>query len=526
MVRSGRFRLQVGILGLGLVLAGGLPAAVGANEVFIGVGQDIQSVVNANPAGTTYRLEAGIHRLQSIQPKSGDTFIGDYGATLRGSKVLDPAQAQQAGSLFYWDGQSHRTASPITWGEIAQEGHEREVFFGNELFLDGQRYRHVNEFSQVNQPGTWYFDYDNDRIYMYGNPAGRTVETSVSTRAFDLGNTEGVTIENLYIQQYANRARPEQGALHTADSVGATFRHVELSYNHAGGLQVGRNMTVENSRFAYNGQIGVSGSASSTPVYFRNNEVAYNMQLGYNPGWEGGATKFVRSVNGVYENNWIHNNNGFAFWWDIGNEGDIIRSNLVEGDTQSRGIFYEISGNPDNPTQIYWNIVRNTDDSGIHISNSTAVEIFENAVWGSPSAIVASENNRSPHLNLLEIRDNELAGIFSQIRLFGSVGDGFRVEEIDGNRYLFGANDFWWFGDRHGSSIDFQQWVAHGNDLNGVFLASGDLPQLPGHATPFTFSHYGPIPEPTSLGLLGAGGLFLMMRRQRGRCLERLRAGG
>ena len=50
----------------------------------ISVGQSIQSAVNANPEGTTFVIKAGVHRRQSVKPKSRMTFIGEPGAVLDG----------------------------------------------------------------------------------------------------------------------------------------------------------------------------------------------------------------------------------------------------------------------------------------------------------------------------------------------------------------------------------------------------------------------------------------------------------
>ena len=465
--------------------------------VRIEVGDDFQAVVDANPPGTIYKIARGIHRLVSVKPEDGDRIIGEYGAILRGSKVLEAADAHQdedREDLFYWEDQDQQSVSPMEWGAAANEGHEREVYYGNELFVDGERYRHVQDLEGVDRPGTWYFDYEAGRIYMHGDPTDRLVETSVTTVAFDLDGTRNVTIENLYIQHYTNAIRP-QGVIRARESQHATIRYVDISYNHAAGLQVGQHMTVENSRFTHNGQIGVVGSASHQPVYFRFNEVAYNLALGFEAGAEGGAVKFVHSRNGLYEHNWIHSNNGYAFWWDIGNRGDVIRSNLVEGGSQRRGIFYEISGRSGNPARIYWNIVRDNDESGIHISNSTNVSIFENAVSGSPVGIVASENNRSPHLNEFRIWSNEIAGVEAQIQIYGSAGDAHRVELIDGNIYR-GGNVFRWLN-QHG--LSFEQWRGVGHDGDSAFEESG-APQLPEHAIPFTRNHYGPIDEPALNG--------------------------
>ena len=58
-------------------------------------GTDIQRVVDAHPGRTTFCLKAGVHAIASaITPKSGNTFVGEYGAILDGTgwKTTDPTQ--------------------------------------------------------------------------------------------------------------------------------------------------------------------------------------------------------------------------------------------------------------------------------------------------------------------------------------------------------------------------------------------------------------------------------------------------
>ena len=80
------------------------PTAVGpqstitcpAGAVSILPGQFIQSFVNLNPGGTTFCLAAGVYNLTSaITPKTGDVFVGEYGAILDGSgwSTSDDTQA-------------------------------------------------------------------------------------------------------------------------------------------------------------------------------------------------------------------------------------------------------------------------------------------------------------------------------------------------------------------------------------------------------------------------------------------------
>ncbi len=55
----------------------------GSQSVNVGVGDNIQALVNQYPSGTTFSLAPGFHRLQTIVPKnSADVFVGQSGAVL------------------------------------------------------------------------------------------------------------------------------------------------------------------------------------------------------------------------------------------------------------------------------------------------------------------------------------------------------------------------------------------------------------------------------------------------------------
>lgn len=58
-----------------------------AGAVAISPGTDIQTVVSGHAGGTVFCLRAGIHYLaRAITPKSGNIFVGEYGAVLDGSR--------------------------------------------------------------------------------------------------------------------------------------------------------------------------------------------------------------------------------------------------------------------------------------------------------------------------------------------------------------------------------------------------------------------------------------------------------
>ena len=52
----------------------------GAIEIF--PGDDINSIVENNPEGATFIIKAGVHRMQDIWPKEGNTFIGEDGVLI------------------------------------------------------------------------------------------------------------------------------------------------------------------------------------------------------------------------------------------------------------------------------------------------------------------------------------------------------------------------------------------------------------------------------------------------------------
>jgi parallel beta-helix repeat protein len=64
--------------------------------VVLAPGTDIQGAVDAYPGGTTFCLKAGVHSIiNSITPKTGDVFVGEYGAVLDGTRwtTTEPTQA-------------------------------------------------------------------------------------------------------------------------------------------------------------------------------------------------------------------------------------------------------------------------------------------------------------------------------------------------------------------------------------------------------------------------------------------------
>lgn len=471
------------------------PVEVPDDAVRLEVGDDFQEIVEESPPGSTFVIASGVHRRQQVIPRDDDRFVGESGAVLKGSRVLTEFERER--DLYVASGQDQQ--NEVGQDQYMEEGRERDVY-PEELFFDGHRLRHVGSPDEV-EPGSWHFDYAGDRIYMADDPAGALVETSVTQFAFG-GTASDVTLENISVQHYANRA--QLGAIHGEDTVGWTIRSVDSSYNHGSGIHLGPGWSVSHSRFTYNGQIGMNADGKlreRQPIVVRNSELAQNKQLGYEWTWEGGAAKFARTVGMVFEHNWVHDNIGPGPWFDIDNVDAVIRSNLVEGNS-ALGIHYEISYG----AQIYWNEVRDNgvdnDDygSGVFISNSSNVEVFENLLYANRNEVFALQDDRGEGefgprtVADLYVHDNQMTVSDGQVGLRVRTGEDeyyasrgvrfednvYRVEDLD-------APAFYW----NETPIDAEQWRSAGLDVDGDFLEDDDRGQLPADAEAFTAQMYG-----------------------------------
>src|SRR6185369_5012141 len=165
----------------------------------INPGENIQAFVDANGPGTTFVLKAGVHRMQTIRPKSNDTFLGEAGTVLSGSRVL--TSFGRSGSYWVASGQTQQGVN--NFGECSS-GYPL-CTFPEELFIDGVALQHVGSLGEVG-PGKFYFDYGADQIYFANDPTGHQVEASVTTTAFQ-PTADYVTISGLTIRGYSNLAQ-------------------------------------------------------------------------------------------------------------------------------------------------------------------------------------------------------------------------------------------------------------------------------------------------------------------------------
>ena len=443
-------------------------------DVAVGVGELDQQLVDSHPEGTRFGIAAGVHRLDSeIHPRPGQQFLGEPAAVLNGSRVVADFAAQ--GQWWVAEGQTQRFDEH---GEC--EGEYTGCGLAEDVFLDDEPLHQVTDLADL-APGSFYFDYDADRIYLADDPAGATVETTVAEAAF-VGAGDGddpaddVEVRNLTIEKFASPA--QDGAVDSRDSAGWLVAHNTIRLNHGAGVNTNSRSRVIGNRIVRNGQLGIAGRGND--VLVAGNEIADNNWGGFAHGWEAGGTKWVGTDGLVVRDNWSHDNRGPGLWTDEGNIRTTYEGNLVEGN-HSAGIFHEIS---------YTAVIRDNDvrgngaghaewgyGAGIQISASSDVTVTGNTVRDNARGItlIMQDRGDGPH-GPREVADvlvegNTIGPGNGPTGLFSDVGDQSYFTDKNNrfvdNTYDLGDEDtpFEWNDDQ----LTPEQWRAAGNDTEGTF---------------------------------------------------------
>ena len=438
-------------------------------------GQDIQAKVASYPGGTSFTLKAGVHRLQSIAPKSGNRFVGEPGAILSGARLL--TSFTRSGGYWMASKQTQQNSiKPISKSFCLPE--RPGCYYPEQLFINDVLLEHVTSLGAV-VPGKWYFDYGADKIYMADDPTGKKVETSVKAFAFK-SSAPNVTITGLIVEKYATP--PAEGTIDGSHASGWIVKGNHVRWNHGKGIKTGNRMQVLGNNVHHQGQLGIAGGGYNLLV--QDNEIAYCNTAGFTTGWEAGGSKFVRTDGLIVRRNFSHHNRGAGIHADIDNINALIEDNRTE-DNDWRGIFYEIS---------YKAVIRNNiarrngfripkkvgivDGAGILVSNSRDVEIYGNVVENNRTGIGAYESNRGSgkygvyDLVNLNVHDNTVvqstgraAGVTQNIgsnAVFTKQNNHFAR-----NTYDLGATARyfrWMNGDR-----TTPEWKGYGHDVTGTF---------------------------------------------------------
>ena len=402
-------------------------------------GDNIQEAVLAGGEGAVFWLEAGVYRMQEIEPLNGQSFYGASGAVLNGSRLL--TEFTQIDGHWAAEGQTQEGERREV--DEAAEGAQRPGY-PDAVYVNDQPLKPVESLDDLTS-GTYYFDYDEDRIYFGDDPNGQTVEAAVGTHAI-ASTADNVTVSGLTVEKYAT---PTQFAAITGSGENWIVSNNEVRLNYGVGISVGSDGQILNNFVHDNGQMGLD--AGGTNILVEGNEIASNgFWSGIDVFWEGGGAKFTETDGLVVRNNYSHDNNGYGLWTDIDNINTVYEGNRIEYNSGG-GINHEISyaasihdntfvGNGGNGLTWLWG-------SAIQVQNSQDVEILNNLIdassGGNGIGLIQQdrgEGANGPWITVNNnVHDNTL--ILSDMSGVGAVADYDEETMLSGGN-VFNNNDY------------------------------------------------------------------------------------
>lgn len=394
-----------------------------AQTVTLSAGDNIQSAVDANADNTQFILSAGIYRMQSVEPKDGDSFIGQDSAILNGSQILS-FQPDPQGSGF-WIASATYDAWP--YGNACLPGYPL-CYSPQDLFIDSRIQVRVSALEGL-KAGTWYFDEAANQVYLPSDPTGHLVEIGMATVAFS-GNAAGVQIQNLTIEKYETHA--QFGAIQSSSAW--TVDNVECRWNHGAGIYLGPGSKILNSFIHHNGQIGIKFAGTDaagelgTGMIAANNEIAWNNYAGYDYQWEAGGSKFLFTSGLIVEGNYVHDNYGPGLWTDTDNFGTQYAANELLNN-EREGIRDEAN---------YDTVIRN--NTALGNGNNEAAWSWRNAtpwLWNA-QILLLDTSGASVSSNTVEVPADggNGIGILNQTRPSGPFGSHISADDTVQNNAI------------------------------------------------------------------------------------------
>jgi parallel beta-helix repeat protein len=263
----------------------------------------------------------------------------------------------------------------------------------DQIWIDGHPQVQVKSRSKV-VSGTFYVDYDRNRLYLGSDPTGRIVEASSLAKAISIRSANTV-IRGIGVRNYAPSV-PHMGAV-TVDAPDVTLDKVTIVRSATTGLHIkDRGATLHDVTSNDNGMMGISGTGADRlhldHILARGNNVER-----FNSAPSAGGVKIGRTIGVTVEDSAFENNFGNGLWFDESvYDMGVFNSRIV--DNTGHGLSVEISGKAD----IVGNIIARNGRSGIKINDSDTIRLWNNTL---------SQNNRSINI-VQDDRDLDAQGSY------------------------------------------------------------------------------------------------------------------
>jgi hypothetical protein len=245
-------------------------------------------------------------------------------------------------------------------------------------------------------PGTFCQDLDGRRVYVAlpeeSDSAQVTLEYACREGLFFPDKPlDDIHIRGFTLRHNANWFRGRGPLRVTGQRWLVEDNHVQwTSY---GGVQIVNSgaCVVRSNLVEWAGCDGMGGSFN-VDMLLEGNTVRYNNWRSFDWGMEGGGSKFSKTIDACYRGNIVAYNFGPGLWNDGMSAGTIYEKNLCH-DNAVRSIFSEINWDE----VIQDNLVYNTGDPGINISNGPGIVIRRNVVFNCSIGVGLGGNYTRPY---------------------------------------------------------------------------------------------------------------------------------
>jgi len=501
-----------------------------AGSIEINPGEDIASIINDASSGTTFCI-SGKHRTdETIEVKEGQTLLGiTSDATISGAKELTGWTKEESGVWSYSGSLATRKNIAETFGGNDVDSCFEVTIYQDDVFYlppggsakDDTRMMRVLSLNQLKgteslpegqaetdgEFGRFFFDYDNDKIYINQDPTGATVDLAYVGTLIQ-GEEDHVTLQNLVLEKTRDfivdaiiGKDPIKGKAWVIDGVTIRFAH-GTGYAFAGGLSSSDPGIIRDSLVTNNGQYGMGGNGvwyEIDNVELSWNNIANHRRLkdgecrGY---WGAGSAKFA-VVYGGDENtpsmhvNKLnsHHNLGDGFWSDVVNQYILIENSEFHENERS-GYVMEISCNIEVRNNEFWGnglfIKNDMLGVGMGLTNANYAYVHDNTFTDNKDfeitlsyAASGHENHFSPCFDVTDpydgtdsLRDNLFEN--NVIKMCTSkTGTRSRVA-LDSRNNFFKGNTYYvpdvngkWWDAGTGKDLTWAEWQAEGQDETG-----------------------------------------------------------
>jgi hypothetical protein len=381
--------------------AGVIDAPCPPGAIAVEPGASIQAAVDSAGHGAAFCLKNGVHRVQVVRPRTGQSFYGEGRTVLNGSRLL--TDFSREGRYWVASGQTQRGRKH---GQCDRDTPACDLPEG--VFIDDKPLHQVLTKARLDRDG-FYFDYNNARIYLLDDPTNRKVEATVGAFAFE-STARDVLIKNMTVEKYSSVA--QKGAIQTTEGPGWTIENCELRWNSGAGIGIGTGGRVRNCDIHHNGQIGIAGHGPD--ILIEKNRIWSNNIYGFDYAWEAGGAKIALSDGVTFRDNDVRDNGGPGLWCDIDCSNVVYEGNLVENN-QDIGIFHEISFK----AVIRDNVVRHNGRgrrgwfwrAEIGVAASQDVEVHDNKLTvaaGGCGIVLIDQGRRNPDGREYKTRNNTI----------------------------------------------------------------------------------------------------------------------